>query len=352
MTGNLYLAKRKAAALPDVVSNLEVVETLSFRAAEIIKHLLVFARRDIVQKEPFGLVSYIKEITKLNRAAIPSSITFNQQFCEQELVINGDAPQLQQVLLNLLSNARDAVAMVEEPEIRLTVELFSADAAFSEQYPDQEAKAFAHLIVEDNGCGISNEARTHIFEPFFTTKKVGVGTGLGLAMAYGAIQQHDGMIEVDNNTGPGVSVHIYLPIVAEEASPIDEKPEPVAAGKGETILIADDDADVRSASKKVLESLGYKVLEAVDGIDAFDKFNENCEAISLIIMDIVMPRLSGVKVAERIRAAHPEVKIIFASGYDRDELNKGAMPPAEYIILSKPYPVEAVNSLIRELLDS
>ena len=215
MTGNLYLAKKRTAHLPDVVKNLDAVEMLSFRAAEIIKRLLIFARKDLVIMKPVPLLSLIRETVSSDEAAIAENISFIEETCEHELIVNGDTTQLQQVILNLLSNAEDAVAGIETPEIRLKVEPFAVDSNFSVAHPELKAKAFAHITVSDNGCGIKEEDRAHLFEPFFTTKGIEPGKGLGLAMVYGAAQQHEGVIEISNNSGPGVSVHIYLPLLQE-----------------------------------------------------------------------------------------------------------------------------------------
>ncbi len=215
ITGNLFLAKTKAVQLPDVLSNLATVEALSFQIAEIIKRLLVFSSKDVVAMEPCDLVSFIREILEAYKLDKPDNISVFHDICTQELLINGELLQLKQMILNLLINAVDALAKAEEPEIKVKVEPFSADAEFSSEHPDLKAVVFAHIMISDNGCGMSDNVKSHLFEPFFTTKGVDTDKGLGLPMVYGAVQLHQGLIKMENNTGPGVSVHIYLPLLCE-----------------------------------------------------------------------------------------------------------------------------------------
>ena len=349
--GNLYLAKRKADS-PYLISKLENIESLSFRASGMIKRLLTFARKDMVEMKPFGLTSFIKETSKLNRASIPENITFNINLCKNELVVYGDPTQLQQVVINLLSNAHDAVADVEKPEISLKLEEFTASKEFSATYPEIEGDTFAHLIVEDNGHGISDIDKEHIFEPFFTTKEVGSGSGLGLAMAYGAIKSHGGVIEVDNR-GQGATFHIYLPIVNEEETltPRSDSGQ-VEQGRGETILVVDDNEVVRQATREVLENIGYRVIGAVDGVDAVNKFVANKEKIALVIMDIVMPKMGGAMAVKKIKEAAPSVKVIYATGYNKDEILEKDIKGSEFPVLTKPFVIEDLSRLIRQQLDA
>ncbi|WP_018293936.1 PAS domain S-box protein [Mariprofundus ferrooxydans] len=352
MTGNLYLAKRKVADFPDVVHKLSSVEALGFRAADMIQQLLTFARKGHVQMNPFGLTSFIKETSKLNEATVPESIAFHSEICSDELVVRGDATQLQQVVMNLLNNARDAVAGAPEPEISLILEEYQADADFMNSHPDIEGQLFAHLIVKDNGTGITDADKSQIFDPFYTTKDVGRGTGLGLSMAYGAIQSHRGVIEVVSTPGSGSAFHIYLPLLEEKRiDAVAESLSEAVPGHGELILIVDDNADIRSTGREVLESIGYSVLEASDGLQAVELTKDSEMDIALIIMDVVMPKLGGVPAAARIRALCPDMKIIFATGYDKDETLKDEMPSDE-IVLSKPYNVVKLSQVIRAQLRS
>jgi len=353
MTGNLYLAKRKVLDLPYVVKKLDAVTSLSFQAAETIKQLLIFARKDRVEMKPFNLTAFIKEASKLGETSIPANINFSRTFTEAELIIKGDATQLQAALMNLLNNAREAVEDVPTPRISLTLETFEADEDFMNVHPKIRSSLFAHLIVSDNGLGISDTNKEHIFEPFFTTKGVGIGTGLGLSMVYGGVQSHHGVIDVDSKLGRGTSFHIYLPVTEVKGviAPHEDWDDTVN-GHGELLLVVDDSSEVRSTSNEVLSSLGYRVLEASDGFEAVEKFTEKQSDIALIIMDLIMPRLGGISAAARIREVSPNAKIIFATGYDKHETLKDELSSDEHMVLFKPYDIIKLSHMIRDLLDS
>ena len=353
MTGNLYLAKKRMDGFPDVVHRLEVVESLSYRASDMIKQLLMFARKGVLEMRPFGLTSFIKEASKINEVSIPENITFTTNFCQNELVVNGDATQLHQALINLLNNARDAVSSVAEPQVTLALDEYEADAEFIRLHPSIKGTSFARLTVSDNGTGISQDEQEHIFEPFFTSKEVGVGTGLGLSMVYGAIESHGGIVEVDSTLGSGSSFYIYLPLLEEKKSlASDEQEGVIVSGSGETILVVDDNGDIRSSTTEVLESIGYKVLEAADGLEAVELFTTQYQDIACVLMDVVMPRLGGVKAVERMRSVDANMKVVFTTGYDKDDALKSEMPSSDFLILSKPCHIELLSKVIREQLDS
>jgi len=215
--GNLYLAKEQVGEHPDVMKRLANVEELSGHAAEMIQHLLVFARKGVVSIKEMPLVPFIKETLKLLHASVPENIAFYQDICNEDLQIKGDATLLHQVLANFVNNARDAVENVVEPSINIRLASFQTDEAFIENHPDVKAGAYAHLSVEDNGIGIPQKQLEHLFEPFFTTKEQGKGTGLGLAMVYGALKTHHGFVEVDSIKGKGSTFHVYIPLLKKAA---------------------------------------------------------------------------------------------------------------------------------------
>ncbi len=352
ITGNLYLAKKRIVDMPDVEKKLDNIETLSFRAASMIKQLLTFARQGNVEVLPFGLTSFIKEVTRLSEASIPENITFNIKVCSEELVVRGDTTQLQQAIMNLLNNARDAVAGVSNPTITLQLDEYRADQAFAAEHPESASSLFARLIVSDNGCGISDIDKEHIFEPFYTTKEVGVGTGLGLSMVFGAIQSQDGFVDVESVVGEGTTFYLYLPLLEEKEMLVAaESAEDVVEGNGELILLCDDNANIRETTSDVLESIGYRVIMASDGIEAVELYRANQKDVSMIVMDVVMPRLGGVKAVERIMEMDPDAKVIFATGYDKDETLKSEMPSEEHVVLSKPYDIGHLSQAIRKQLE-
>jgi len=347
ITGNLYLAKRKSNN-PDVLEKLSSIEQLSCRSADLIKQLLTFARKGIIDMQPLPLNPFTKEILKLLRSSIPENIDINYNICSDTMMVNGDGTQLHQIIMNLVNNAHDAVENVNQPCIAIKLEKVHANDAFIEQHVDFELGDYAHLSIEDNGCGIPKDKIEHVFEPFFTTKAQGKGTGLGLAMVFGAIQSHGGYIEVRSIEGEGTIFDIYLPLLktheSEENFQHDGK---LAIGDGELILLVDDEIQVINASKEVLESLGYQVLDASNGLEAIDLFDANKNEISLVITDLVMPELGGVEAFEKMKEIRPDIKAIFLTGYDKGALSENKMPSNEQVVFTKPYDVIELSHAIR-----
>jgi PAS domain S-box-containing protein len=349
ITGNLYLAKEEAQGVPHTVQYLDRVEGIAFRAADMIQQLLTFARKDMVRIKQLPLNPFIKETLKLLRTSVPENIELHLDICSDVLQINGDGTQLHQVLLNLVNNARDALEDVDEPCITIRLEKLHADETFVENHSYFTSGLFAHLSIADNGCGIPKEQVGNLFDPFFTTKEVGKGTGLGLAMVFGAIKTHHGFVEVESSEGKGSTFHIYIPLLqTEEAAFPPAKEKEVVRGHGELILLVDDDTEIIKMGKVVLESLGYRTLTAINGREAVDLFQEHSEEIELCILDLVMPIMGGDEAAQAIRQINPHTKVIFSTGYDRN-LRDGMEHEA---VLSKPSPIKEMSFLIRQQLDS
>ncbi|WP_018294588.1 ATP-binding protein [Mariprofundus ferrooxydans] len=356
ITGNIYLAKQQEQMPPDSIDNLNTAEGLSFRAANLIQQLLTFARKDKVSMQALPFTPFLKETMKFLRSSIPENITVNQDIPDNNpMIVRGDPTQIHQVLMNLINNARDALEEVENPHINIRLETLHADLKFRHAYPQARHDSYAHLSIADNGCGIPDHAINHLFEPFFTTKEPGKGTGLGLAMVFGAVQTHGGFVDVESiPTGKGSEFHIYLPIeeVSEMTPELTQEAQP-EVGHGETILLVDDEAYVIETGKEVLESLGYQVLTAHDGMEAVDLFRANKERVALVIMDVVMPKMSGAKAAGQIRQIAPDAKVLFCSGYDKEAtLPRDLSSDDATIFLSKPYNVETLSKLIRKQLKS
>ncbi|MDQ6987243.1 MAG: ATP-binding protein [Mariprofundaceae bacterium] len=351
ITGNLYLLK----ATTDSAEALEKVgniEQLSFRAAEMIKQLLAFARKDRVDIKPLSFTSFSKETLRFLRTTVPENIEIYQNICADDLQIKGDATQLHQVLMNLVGNARDALDGVEAARLSIRLDVFEPDEDFMAGHESFKPGRYAHLSVEDNGCGIPKHRIKHLFEPFYTTKEQGKGTGLGLAMVFGAIQTHQGYVDVQSVKGEGTIFHIYIPLLEQQmpdSSPAAD--EEVICGQSETILLVDDDRQVRETTAEVLEAMGYKVLLAVDGLEALAVFKAHQHEISLAILDVVMPRCGGAQLAGRIREIQPDLPIIFATGYDKEHVLDGEQIKNSEI-LSKPFQLYALSRMIHSKLNS
>jgi PAS domain S-box-containing protein len=338
ITGNLYLAKEHTSEMPDVVDKLDRIEDIAFRAADMIQQLLTFARKDRVSIKQLPFIPFLKETLKLLRTSVPENIEIHQKICSDALQISGDTTQLHQVLLNIINNARDAVEGVDNPVITIRLEAWHPDATFISSHPNVKNKPYAHLSVEDNGCGIPEHQIEHLFDPFFTTKEQGKGTGLGLSMVFGAIKTHDGFMEVDSIEGKGSTFHVYIPLLLHPEEIVLTPPQEmeVVKGHGELILLVDDEPEIIKTGKNVLELLGYRVLTASNGRQAVVMFEAHADEIELCILDIVMPIMDGDKAAQCIRQIKPDVKIIFATGYDKSILTG----IENEIVLSKPFHIK------------
>ncbi len=349
--GNIYLSKRMLEDQPEIRGKLNNVEQLANRAADMVGQLLTFARKDVIRMKQFSLNAFIKEGMKLAKSAIPGNIEHSCDICREDLVVDGDATQLQQVLMNLLNNAAYAVKETADPRISCSLSHYEATAEFIKTHPKMHDRHFAKLEVRDNGCGITKNYLDKIFEPFFTTKDVGQGTGLGLAMVYGAIQSHHGTIEAESEAGTGTVFKLYLPLVKERKHQA-EKTAAEVHGQGETILLVDDDADMLSITAEVLDSLGYIVVVANDGGEAIEIFKSQQNVIDLIVTDMVMPKMGGVDLAKSIRQLHHHIPIIFATGYDKDKVFSSLDHIEHSGIIGKPFLFSELSQLIQRLIYS
>ncbi|HKI59479.1 MAG TPA: PAS domain S-box protein, partial [Mariprofundaceae bacterium] len=353
MTGNIYLAKQQTKLIPGVTEKLETTEKLAFRAAGLISQLLTYARKDRVRVKPIPFVQFVKETAKFLHSTIPESIDFDVVVGSDSVIVMGDTTQLHQVLMNLINNARDAVASQEHPFIKVSLKTVQVDDQFLKNHPEAKAGLYVDLSVEDNGCGIPASDLEHVFDPFFTTKEVGKGTGLGLSMVFGAVQRHQGVAEVDSVEGEGSRFHVYLPIgqLDDVVEPLSSE-DSIVQSEGETILLVDDEKGVTDSSMEVLKSLGYRVMIAHDGKEAVDIYSEHSSEIDVVIMDVVMPKMSGVEAAKRIQEIDPNAKIIFMTGYDKTHALPDGLESGGDDLLSKPVNIELLSSVLRKKIDS
>jgi len=352
ITGNVFLARANLSEPEQVDSSLATIEQVSQRAADMISQLLTFSKKNLVDKNPLPLISFLSEVLELLKTSIPENIHLELNVPEEELFIFGDRSLLHQVLMNIVINARDAVESVKKPRITLNLDTFYADAEWIEHNPEFVTGNFAHITISDNGKGIAEEEHANIFEPFFTTKPQGKGTGLGLSMVFGAIKSHSGVITVDSKLGKGSSFHIYLPMMENAVPEVELKK--VTSGdfvaQGETILLVDDESVVRDSLAKVLKAFGYQVIQAEDGQDGLEKFKQHQADISLAVLDVVMPQMGGFELSKQLRITSPELPVVFMTGYDKDHLvsEESAIPNSE--VLTKPANFEHLAGVLRNLL--
>ncbi|MDX8382409.1 MAG: ATP-binding protein [Ghiorsea sp.] len=353
--GNTYLAQTKVGDNAAVKVRLAATEELTRRAASIIKQLLTVARKGLVELKPVSFTSVVVDTMKLLCASIPENIALKQDLPEEKLIIIGDAPQLHQVLMNLIINARDAVNDVQDPCISLSLERMTSDCDV-EQYLDGKSvklmqNEWLRLSIRDNGHGISPEDLGRVFEPFFTKKEVDKGTGLGLAMVQAAISTHNGYIDVESTQGLGTTFNVYLPLNRDENSlPEREQNQSVKQGNGELILLVDDDTQLLAANQNVLFSLGYRVIVARNGLEAVEVFKEHIQEISLVLSDVVMPKLGGVEAFEQMLVMKPGLKGILLTGYDKGSITKMKVEQHQFGMLTKPCAVHDMSLAIYKKL--
>ncbi|NWF37015.1 PAS domain S-box protein [Mariprofundus sp. KV] len=346
--GNLYLATKQMQDHPVAADKLSNIEKLTARATEMVQQLLTFAREGSVEMRVFSLNRFMDDGYKLAKTLIPENIDHQTSTCSEPLHIKGDATQLQQVLMNLLNNAVDALADTGEPMIRCTLEPFKATRLFRLRHPELRASNFACLSIKDNGCGIPGELLDKVFEPFFTTKEVGKGTGLGLAMLYGAVQTHHGAVEIDSKVGKGTTFRIYLPLIKGGIETVAETSDVLSViEKGRTILLVDDEESVRSTTSEVLSSMGYHVMEAENGEVALQLFKENRGSIDIIISDVIMPRMGGVELFKAVRQLNEKMPLILVTGYDRDHVLDKGIQMQNALVLNKPFDFDELSRSIQ-----
>jgi len=345
--GNLVLMK-----IPEDDPARHYVEQIlvtADRATELTQGLLAFSRKKVLNMQPVKLNDLVKGLQSFLARIIGEQIEIETDLCKQQIVIYADSSQVEQVLMNLATNARDAMA--GGGRLSLKTETSELDDGFVKVHGYGEPGKYACISVTDTGVGMDEETTKRIFEPFFTTKEAGKGTGLGLSIAYGIIKEHNGYILVYSRLGTGTTFRIYLPMIenAVQKHEIPQYNEP--QGGGETILVAEDDAPVREITSKLLREYGYTVIEAVDGEDALRKFADSHENVHLLILDVLMPNKGGREVADEVRQRNPGIKVLFASGYPLDLLvNKSILQEGENFF-TKPIAPRELLYKVREVLD-
>jgi CheY-like chemotaxis protein len=267
-------------------------------------------------------------------------------------LIQGDAGMIEQVIMNLAVNARDAMA--KGGTLSISTLPLTLDEAYVQVRPQARVGNFVCLRVSDTGCGMEPAIMARIFEPFFTTKEVGKGTGLGLATVYGILKQHNGWIEVTSQVGQGTTFDVFFPATTVSAQDKSEERAPtefVGGGK-ETILVVEDEKVLRELAHVILESCGYQVIEASSGVEALQVWQKHQPGIDLLVTDMVMPEgVSGMDLAQKLQAANPALKVIFASGYSVDDIGTNFLRERRAVFLQKPYTHVTLAQAVRKCLD-
>jgi PAS domain S-box-containing protein len=328
--------------------NLNHVLAGADRAAELTRSLLTFSRKQIINPQLVNLNEIIRKIEKFLKRIIGEDIDLKTSITPGALTINADSGQIEQVLMNLSANARDA--MPKGGLLSLETGTVDMDADYVKLHGFGEPGCYALISVSDTGEGMDETICKKVFEPFFTTKEVGKGTGLGLSIVYGIIKQHNGFINVYSEPDKGTTFKIYLPLIQSATEGKDIREEEVLVGGTETILVVDDDTSLRELAEKFLRMFGYTIITAVDGEEALALFRENREKIDLVILDIIMPKMNGKDAFDEMRKINPDIKSIFISGYTRDIIHKRGLLDQSLEFVSKPLNPKKLLIKVREVL--
>jgi CheY-like chemotaxis protein len=333
-----------------VKRELSLVQSTAQKAARLTHQLLAFSRRQVLQPGEVDLNKLIHGLAEMLERLIGENIELQLDLGSGLGMVRADAGAVEQALMNLAVNARDA--MPEGGKMRFETAFAHIDGAFCATHHEAKPGDYVRVSVVDTGSGMDGATQQHIFEPFFTTKEVGKGTGLGLAMVYGVVTQHGGWIDVQSRVGEGTRFDVYFP-VQEAAVQIREVKSSLAGvpSGDETVLLAEDEPDVRDFAKRVLEELGYTVLIAGDGEDAVKVFAANQERVGLVILDVVMPKASGPKAYEEIARMRAGMPLLYVSGYNEIVGDPTVSAGIASQVLQKPFTVEELAFRVRRVLD-
>ncbi|PKN18950.1 MAG: hybrid sensor histidine kinase/response regulator [Deltaproteobacteria bacterium HGW-Deltaproteobacteria-6] len=349
--GYAYLAYLNMQKDDPLKEHIKHILDYSEKAATITKSLLAFSRQQTTHPAHFNLNDLVSNFQKLLRHLLRENIEIQTKCADGILSVLVDQVQIEQVIMNLATNARDA--MPQGGSFIITTSQVELHDEFIKTHGYGKAGSYAEITVADTGIGMDQETQEKIFDPFFTTKEQGKGTGLGMAIVYGIVKKHNGFITVDSELGKGTRYKILLPIVRAAEPTEKKKTEGMAVPRGtETILIAEDDAGIRDLVTTILTDHGYEVIGSADGEEAIDRFSENKEKVALVMLDGIMPKKNGKEAYIEIKALNPEVKVIFMSGYSENMIDLEATKFKDVHFLQKPVLPSNILKKVREVLDN
>ena len=328
---------------------LTEVSSAARRAASLTRQLLMFSRKQVMQTKVLDINAVLGNMVKLLHRLLGEDVVFEARYAEGLPAIEADTGMMEQVIMNLSVNARDA--MPKGGRLVISTSAAAIDEAYVQQYPEARTGKFVCVTVSDTGCGMGRETLQRMFEPFFTTKEVGKGTGLGLATVYGIVKQHQGWVEVTSEVNEGSVFKIFLPASARQAEAVDSaSPAPVRGGP-ETILLVEDEPVLRELARIILLDYDYRVLEASTGVEALKVWEDNGGNIDLLLTDMVMPAgMTGRELAEELKQRKPGLKVIYTSGYSSEVMGQD-LGLRDIKFLQKPYPPQQLAQTVRECLD-
>jgi len=347
--GNLELAIGSVRPESDIFNNLIDAKQAAERSAELTRHLLAFARKQVISPKALDLNDVVGGTLKLLRRMLGENINLSWSPGARLWAIKFDPSQIDQILANLCVNARDAIS--EKGDVWVETRNVVLNEEFCAEHPGAFAGEYALLSVRDTGSGISDEIRKYIFEPFFTTKEVGKGTGLGLATVYGIVKQNNSFIDVLSEIGKGTTFSIYIPRFYTEIPLTTTEDSNLPHGSGETILLIDDEVEILSVGRNMLKHLGYNVLSAQKPSRLLELVESHPGEIYLLITDVVMPDLNGEKVAEAVRLRKPDIKVLFISGHTSEMIGKNDILAESTHFLQKPFNLRSLAEKVRAILE-
>jgi two-component system cell cycle sensor histidine kinase/response regulator CckA len=338
---------------PEVRRDLDELTEAARRGAELVHRLLGFSRHEILDLRPLSAPEWVNEELHTLRRLLPATIEIQCDAEPEAGVVQADAGALEQILLNLATNARDA--MPRGGTLHLDVRRTRLDAEDRPLHAWVEPGSYVCIAVSDTGAGMDANTQARVFEPFFTTKPAGVGTGLGMAMVYGLVKQHKGFVHLYSEVGQGTTVKVYLPLVLEEPLPARAVPDTdTLPGGTEAILLVEDDVHLRTVAQRLFEKVGYRVLAAADGAEGLEAYRARASEIDLVITDLVMPKTSGLTLYETIRreqGSGPAAKILFTSGYPAPDFRESVAADPAVAFVTKPWTASELLRQIRGLLE-
>jgi len=347
------IVARSTALAQTLPSNrdLDALKETAQRGAELAQRLLGFSRHRVLDLQPLILTEFVREALDRLRRQLPANIEVQFEADEDAGVVEADPAAVKQILLHLVTNARDA--MPKGGTLHVEVRRARLDAADRPLHAWVEPGAYVSIALSDTGVGMNAQTVARVFEPFFTTKPVGVGTGLGMSMAYGLVKQHRGYLHLYSEVGQGTTAKVYLPAVRDRGmAELEAAAEAALPGGTETILLVEDDPTMRAAAQQLLSKVGYRVVTAVDGQQGLDAYRAHRATLHLVITDVVMPKLSGFELYEVIRGESRGLSVLFMSGFPAPNFRKTVGQDAAVAFVTKPWTASELLAQIRRLLEA
>ena len=344
---------RSTALAQTLPSNrdLDALKETAQRGAELAQRLLGFSRHRVLDLQPLILTEFVREALDRLRRQLPANIEVQFEADEDAGVVEADPAAVKQILLHLVTNARDA--MPKGGTLHVEVRRARLDAADRPLHAWVEPGSYVSIALSDTGVGMNAQTVARVFEPFFTTKPVGVGTGLGMSMAYGLVKQHRGYLHLYSEVGQGTTAKVYLPAVRDRGmAELEAAAEAALPGGTETILLVEDDPTMRAAAQQLLSKVGYRVVTAVDGQQGLDAYRAHRATLHLVITDVVMPKLSGFELYEVIRGESRGLSVLFMSGFPAPNFRKTVGQDAAVAFVTKPWTASELLAQIRRLLEA